>query len=577
MFGFRHRDRTDARATLAALDRSLAIIEFDPTGKILTANANFCTAMGYRLDEIQGRSHSMFVDPDEARSPEYTAFWARLARGEFEARDYMRIGKGGEEIWVQASYNPVRNWRGAVTRIVKVATVITDETLRNADFAGKIEAISRSQAVIEFTPDGHVLTANDNFLNALDYRLDEIQGRHHRMLVEPEFARSGAYDAFWKKLRNGEFVAAEFRRIGKHGKVVWIQASYNPIFDRKGRVIKVVKFATDVTSRVNAVDGIVGALEELACNNLAYRLEGPIDSAYEKVRDDFNAALDMLEETMVAIAASAGGVGNGAHEIASASGDLSRRTETQAASLEETAAALNEITATVTRSAQGAQEASTAASAARGDAGKSGKVVRETVSAMGEIRDSSREITQIVSVIDQIAFQTNLLALNAGVEAARAGDAGRGFAVVASEVRALAQQSAQAAREIRALIDRSGAHVERGVKLVGETGDALAAIVARVAQIDTLVSDIAASSQQQAMGLAQVNVAVTQLDQMTQQNAAMVEETTAATASLNQESRELTRLIGRFQTRGGEPRPRALPQSARPQAPTQVAYRRLSA
>ncbi|MCL6507424.1 MAG: chemotaxis protein, partial [Bryobacteraceae bacterium] len=226
-----------------------------------------------------------------------------------------------------------------------------------------------------------------------------------------------------------------------------------------------------------------------------------------------------------------------------------RRTEQQAASLEETAAALDEITATVQRSAAGAKKASDAASEARADANKSGEVVREAVAAMGAIEGSSRQITQIIGVIDEIAFQTNLLALNAGVEAARAGDAGRGFAVVAQEVRGLAQRSAEAAKEIKTLIATSTAQVERGVKLVGHTGEALADIVAKVGAIDGLISEIASSSDEQAQGLAQVNVAVNQMDQVTQQNAAMVEEANAAAASLSNESHELTRLVCQFQTR----------------------------
>jgi methyl-accepting chemotaxis protein len=252
---------------------------------------------------------------------------------------------------------------------------------------------------------------------------------------------------------------------------------------------------------------------------------------------------------MSAILVSTHSVGGGAQEIASASSDLSRRTEQQAASLEETAAALDEITATVRRSAEGAKRAFSAASEARADAHRSGEVVGEAVSAMDAIESSSRQITQIIGVIDEIAFQTNLLALNAGVEAARAGDAGRGFAVVAQEVRALAQRSAEAAKEIKTLIATSSAQVGRGVKLVAQTGEALAEIANKVAQIDGLISEIASSSQEQAVGLAQVNIAVNQMDQVTQQNAGMVEEATAAAANLSSESRELTRLVGQFRTR----------------------------
>jgi methyl-accepting chemotaxis protein len=488
MLGNQLLSAANAAATFAAIGRSLALIEFDPKGKILTANENFCGAMGYSLSEIRGQHHSMFVDAAYARSTDYAAFWAKLGRGEFDAQEYLRIGKGGAEVWIRASYNPVRNGRGVVTKVVKVATVITEEKLRSAEFQGNIEAISRVQALIEFTPEGEILTANENFLKTLGYSLSEIKGQHHRMFVESGFARSADYQDFWRKLNAGEFVAAEFKRIGKGGKEVWIQASYNPIFDQNRRVVKVVKFATDITGRVAAVDEIASALEQMAKNNLNYRIDRPVDPAFEKVRRDFNAAITMLDETMGAVSTSTNSVGGGAEEIASASDDLSRRTEQQAASLEETAAALDEITATVKRSAEGAKQASSVASTARADAQKSGEVVREAVSAMDEIENSSKQITQIIGVIDEIAFQTNLLALNAGVEAARAGDAGKGFAVVASEVRALAQRSAEAAKEIKTLIATSSAQVVRGVKLVGETGEALVGIVSKVAEIDSLRS-----------------------------------------------------------------------------------------
>ena len=549
MFGFLKWRLGDSRATLAALDRSLAIIEFDLAGRILTANENFRKALGYPLGELRGRHHSLFVDPVYARSPEYKAFWDKLRQGEFDAREYVRIGKGGTEVFIQASYNPVRNILGKPYKVVKVAAVTTEEAMRMADFKGKMDAVSRVQAMIEFTPGGEVLNANDAFLSSMGYRLDEIRRQHHRMFVDEDFARSPDYAALWQKLQAGEYVAAEFKRIGRNGKVVWLQASYNPIFDHHGRVAKIVKFATDVTSRVQAVDEVAGGLDKLASNALSHRLVKPIDPAYEKLRRDFNAAMETLEATMGAISASAGGVGNGAQEIASASNDLARRTEMQAANLEQTATTLGKITRVVTRSAAGARAASTSASDVRADAAKSGEVVREAIVAMGEIKNSSQEIGQIVGMIDQIAFQTNMLALNAGVEAARAGEAGRGFAVVASEVRTLAQRSAEAASEIKALIVRSGGAVTRGAKLVEQTGIALNAVVTKVSAIDALVSEIAQSTQEQAMGLTQVNEAVTQLDQVTQQNAAMVEEATAAAGSLSHESQELMRLISRFETR----------------------------
>jgi len=315
------------------------------------------------------------------------------------------------------------------------------------------------------------------------------------------------------------------------------------------------------------VDGLAIGLDKLSDGVLTYRLNDPFAPHYEKLRADFNAAMERLQETMKEVAGNTAGIRSGAGEISQASDDLSRRTEQQAASLEETAAALDEITATVRRTAEGAGQARETVSAAKADAERSGVVVRDAVAAMSEIEASAQKISQIIGVIDEIAFQTNLLALNAGVEAARAGEAGRGFAVVASEVRALAQRSAEAAKEIKALISASSNQVDHGVNLVGETGKALERIVAQVAELSGVVSEIAASAQEQASGLQEVNTAVNQMDQVTQQNAAMVEQSTAASHSLAGEAEALTRLISRFEV--GEPAAAESPQrSVRRHAPS---------
>jgi methyl-accepting chemotaxis protein len=536
-----------AAATLDALGKSLAIIEFEPTGKISWANENFCRTLGYSLDEIKGRHHSMFVEPSYAQSSDYADFWAKLGRGEFDSQEYKRIGKGGKEVWIQASYNPVVSRGGRVTRVVKVATDITDAKRKSAEDDAKLAAIGRAQAVIEFTTDGAILTANENFLNTLGYKLGEIKGQHHRMFVDPAFASSADYSRFWERLRGGEFIAAEFPRVGKGGKQIWIQASYNPIFDMNGRVSKVVKFATDVTDRVKAVAALGEGLGNLATGDLQQEVTTPFPPALEKLRLDFNNSVSSLRSVVSSVGETARAVETGTAEISDASSNLSKRTEQQASSLEETAAALDQITATVKKAAEGATHARKVVAGTKDDAQKSGEVVRKAVEAMGGIEKSSQQISQIIGVIDEIAFQTNLLALNAGVEAARAGDAGRGFAVVASEVRALAQRSADAAKEIKSLISTSTAQVGEGVQLVAETGQSLERIVAKVAEINTVVSEIAAGAQEQATGLQQVNTAVNEMDKVTQQNAAMAEEATAAGRSLAQQAEQLIGLVGQFQ------------------------------
>jgi methyl-accepting chemotaxis protein len=535
----------DAKAVLAAVSKSQAIIEFDMTGKILTANANFCRALGYELSEIVGQHHRLFVDPAEAASADYREFWAKLGRGEFDRRQYRRIGKGGREIWIEASYNPVFSG-GKPYKVVKFATDITAQKLKAAEDAGKLDALSRAQAVIEFTPSGEILTANQNFLATLGYQLSEIQGKHHAMFCDSGYTHSEEYKQFWKRLAGGEFIADEFMRVAKGGKKIYIQASYNPIFDMNGKVFKVVKFATDVTARVANVDSLAAALQALAGGDLTQNIATSFIPTLEKLRTDFNSAVAKLSSAMQTVAENASGIAAGSQQIRTASDDLARRTEQQAASIEETAAALEEVTTTVSDSSRQAEGAGDLVRRTRENAERSGIVVRNAVDAMGKIETSSAEISNIIGVIDEIAFQTNLLALNAGVEAARAGDAGKGFAVVAQEVRELAQRSAKAAKEIKELITASNDHVKSGVALVGETGKALEEIVSQVQQVNSNVGAIVVASKEQATGLKEINTAVNVMDQSTQQNAAMVEESTAAAHSLAKEADALFALLRQF-------------------------------
>ncbi|MFO1012234.1 MAG: HAMP domain-containing methyl-accepting chemotaxis protein [Caulobacteraceae bacterium] len=309
--------------------------------------------------------------------------------------------------------------------------------------------------------------------------------------------------------------------------------------------------AAEEAARDLVVSSLARGLSDLSEGNLTSRLDQAFPDQYEQLRRDFNTAMGRLEETLVSVVGTARGIHGGSGEISSAADDLSRRTEQQAASLEETAAALDEVTATVRKSAEGASQAREVADSARTEADRSGEVVRRATEAMSAIEESSRQISNIIGIIEEIAFQTNLLALNAGVEAARAGEAGRGFAVVASEVRALAQRSADAAKEIKTLISASSRQVGEGVELVTQTGVALSSIGVTVAQMNALVGEIAASAREQATALHEVNTAINQMDQVTQQNAAMVEETTAASHSLAREAEGLAALIGRFQVSGG--------------------------
>ncbi|MCW0980677.1 PAS domain-containing methyl-accepting chemotaxis protein [Agrobacterium sp. BT-220-3] len=536
---------TDASAVLDALSRSQAIIEFDLTGKILKANDNFCKAIGYQEAEIVGRSHSMFLSPDDAASAEYKTFWAKLSRGEYDQGQYRRRAKNGDDIWIEASYNPVFRF-GKPYKVVKIATDITSIKRKSAEDDGKLAALSRAQAMIEFTPDGKILSANENFLAALGYTAEEIVGKHHSMFCEQAYAQSQDYRSFWDELRTGRFSSGQFMRLGKDGKRVFIQASYNPILDDRGHVFKVVKFAFDVTDRMHAVEELGAALERLSQCNIRVTLDKPFVGEFERLRRDFNKSIAEFQKTLENVLGQTDDLTRSSQEVSEASVNLAERSREQAVALEETSAALEEITATVRSSTENTKETRKLVQSARTSTAASTEVVERTVNAMQRIETASREISQIIGVIDEIAFQTNLLALNAGVEAARAGEAGKGFAVVAQEVRELAQRSANAAKEIKALINNSGTEVLEGVRLVGETGEALKQIDALVRHIDGNVDMIAKAADEQAIGIGEINKAVNRLDRMTQENAAMSARTTVISTTLAQGADVLAQLVSLF-------------------------------
>lgn len=559
-----------AAKVMDALDLSFAVIEFDVDGNILKANKNFCDLMGYSEAELLGKHHRLFLDDEYARSADYTAFWNKLRRGEFVCSEFTRLAKNGSEIFIRGNYNPIKNSAGKVLKIVKFANDITQTKLHGIDTGAKIDAISRAQAVIEFKTDGTILTANQNFLATLGYTASEIIGKHHSMFVGPAFAASPEYGDMWRKLNAGEFVNGEFMRVGKGGRTVFIQASYNPVFDFKGRVLKVVKFATDVTDRVENVERLANALTSLAEGDLSQTIDKPFIAALDRLRRDFNAASTKLRDAMTAVRNNAETISAGAHQIRTSADELAKRTEQQAASVEETAAALEEITTTVKDSSQRAEDSGQLVGRAKSQADRSGEIVSEAIVAMDKINQSSSEISNIIGVIDEIAFQTNLLALNAGVEAARAGEAGKGFAVVAQEVRELAQRSASAAKEIKTLITASGGQVANGVTLVSKAGEALQHIAGDVQHINKDIGVIIESAREQSTALNDINRAINLVDQSTQQNAAMVEEQTAASHGLAEEARALFALLGQFRF---DDRPAASQSQSRPTAPNTSAAR----
>ena len=549
MFTFlslRRQGGDDARAVVDAVSRSQAMIEFAADGTILAANGNFLAALGYGLGEIVGQHHRLFVTPAYAASEEYRQFWQALAKGEFQAAEYLRIGKGGREVWIQASYNPIMGADGKLAKVVKFATDITEQKAKAADWEGQLAAISRSQAVIEFTPTGTNLKANDNFCAALGYRPDEIVGRHHELFVQREMVQSAEYREFWARLGSGEYQAAEYLRIGKGGREVWIQATYNPIFDHAGRVVKVVKYATDVTPRKRAVDQIGKSLARLADGDLTASIETPFPGDLDDVRRALNNTIEQFGAIIVSLRETSRNLRLATTEILSGANDLAERTTRQAATLEETSAAMEQLSSTVSDNARRAETADSKARNVQTAAAEGEAVMRQANDAMERISTSSGKISNIIGMIDDIAFQTNLLALNASVEAARAGDAGKGFAVVAVEVRRLAQSAAGASAEVKALIEQSAAEVGSGSRLVSDAAERLATMLAAVGESGDLIRGIAAATQEQASALSQISTAVRQIDEMTQHNAALVEEINASIEQTEGQAGELDQTVDRF-------------------------------
>ena len=555
---------SDDRHIIEAIKRSQGTIEFTMDGKIITANKNFLSLLGYELEEVKGKHHSMFVDPEYAKSPEYREFWERLATGEFFTAEFHRFGKGGKDVWIQATYCPVLNKHGKPYKVFKVASDVTDQKRQKSDYAGQIEAIGKSQAVIEFDMDGKILMANQNFLDAMGYTLAEVQGKHHQIFVDPAYAKSPEYKKFWETLRSGKYMSAEYRRFGKGGKEVWIQASYNPILDMNGRPFKVVKYATDVTAeklraadyegQIDAIgksqavisfelDGTIIDANDNFLNAMGYKLADLkgrnhsmcVDPEYVKTDayKDFWAALRRGEYQSgefkrmgkggkdVWISASYNPVFdmNGRpFKVVKYASDITKQVMTRttaeelaegsSASAEAVASASEEMLAAIQEISESMHRSQIAVN----------DIVAKSEMADGirtELESTSESMSGVVQIIRDLAEQVNLLALNATIEAARAGDAGKGFAVVAGEVKNLATQTAKATDQIEVQINSMLSITKRVVdstreisESAGSVSDYVNTVASAVEEQTSVTHDISKNIQFVFNGINELNSCV---------------------------------------------------------------------
>ncbi|QDF28337.1 methyl-accepting chemotaxis protein [Halarcobacter anaerophilus] len=505
----------EEKAQLSSIDEHFAVISFTPHGTIIKANKNFLDLLGYSLEEVVGKHHRIFCDKEYVNTQRYKDFWDKLAKGEAQISEFKRIKKDGTPIFIQASYTPVKHSNGKVFKVIKFAQDITKKKLENLYYKGQLEAISKSQAVIEFDMSGKVITANKNFLDAFEYNLDEIVGKNHSMFCEESYKNSDKYKEFWEKLNRTEYDAGEYLRIGKNGKKVWIQATYNPIIGIENKPTRVVKYATDISDKKNKMFEIEKNIQQLS-DSLKH-----LSNASESMSND-------AKKTM-----------NGSKEVSESIGQINLAVSNVSEKIESM---LSSITSIAAASAQGEKVAKEAREQSQ-----------TTTSAMLKLDEESEKIGETINIITQIAFQTNILSLNAAVEAATAGEAGKGFAVVAQEVRNLAARSDEAAKEItkaveliQSLIKNSLTSIHSIDSTIKEITDMSTDISTSIMQQQTISNELSSTALEASQGVNEVTNTMINVSKSAQNTKAESEETQNASEELIRVSSKLISILKRL-------------------------------
>ncbi|WP_368029579.1 methyl-accepting chemotaxis protein [Arcobacter sp. s6] len=505
---FSFSNNKEEKAQLNAIDEHFAVISFSPDGIILDANHNFLNALGYSENEVLGKHHKMFCDNKLVNSKEYSDFWANLKKGTVQTSEFKRIRKDGKSIFIQASYTPIKDNSGKVYKVIKFAQDVTAKKLEDLYYKGQIQAIGKSQAIIDFDMNGIILNANENFLNTIGYSLDEIKGKHHSMFCEESYKNSDEYKDFWKKLNDGKYDAGQYLRIGKNNKQVWIRATYNPILDIDNKPFKVVKYATDITLRKNMMFNIQDNVQKLnkSLNHLS--------NASKSMSSDAETNMNSSQEVNISI-----------EQMNQAMSELSEKIE----------AMLSSITTIATTAANGERIALGAKEQSKSSS-----------SAIIKLNQESSKIGETINLITQIAFQTNILSLNAAVEAATAGEAGRGFAVVAAEVRNLATRSNEAAKEITSAIESIQSLVKNSLESINSVDSTIEEISSMSSSISksiieqkTISNQLASTALETSQGLNEISNSMVNVSQSAQNTRNEAIETKNASDELIMVSAEL--------------------------------------